>query len=340
MLVTNDSKRSLKNSLTVPVFILLFVATLLEAGFVYYLLQENALLAFVAHLLSALLFPWAIRQVMPSKFHDQRLFLCLLWLYCFLIPVISGIGLFLALGINSHFSKPYIGEISETVIESELPEQLVQTMQLSSYEGGSLVGIVEASSISNQRIKAVLKTRKMIDRHSIPILRRALLDPVDEVRLLAYSMLDKKEKKLDRIINQLLMVIENNKDKPLVSEHMGLAEAYWELSYLGLVHGQAQLHILEDAYEHIQQVLKINQHNAEAYFLQARIALALNLYQVAEDSLDKALKFEISENKAKAYQYELAFVTRHFENKTNATSQPSDQSHLLNTNVGATENWG
>ncbi len=213
-------------------------------------------------------------------------------------------------------------------------------MQLSSYKGESLLGVLEASTVENHRIKAVLKTRQMLDKAAIPILKVALLDPVDEVRLLAYSMLDKKEKIIGRQITSQLEALKDRPSEKHIAEHMNLAEGYWELSYLGLVHGQAQLHILQDAYTHIQKVVKHRTKDSDAYFLQARITLALNLYDIAENSLDQVVKLELSTKRARSYQKELAFVSRHFEESKDEKSYQNNSNTIEEQTEGVTESWG
>lgn len=320
--------------------VVLLIALVVQSLAVYCLIKHQLLYALIFHILSALLFPWPLWKLMPTRFHKDWQILILFYLMCLLIPLVSGVGMLLSLSINCYFSKSSLDEITNIIQMPKLPDELLQTMQLSSYKGGSLLGVIEASPTDTQRIKAVLKTRQMVDKEAIPILKKALLDPVDEVRLLAYSMLDKKEKKLDRLITSQLKALENKPSKKHLAEHLNLAEAYWELSYLGLVQGQAQTHILQDAYKHIKEVVKYRTTDAEAYFLQARIALALNIYDVAEDSLDQALKFEVNSTKAKSYQKELAFVSRHFKSRSENISYKDNAIKIEKQGSGVTESWG
>lgn len=178
------------------VLIILFLALVSQALSVYFLISNMLFNSFFFHILSAFLFPWPLWKLMPVKFHSDWKIIILFYLMCLFIPLTSGLGILFSLSINSYFSKPFLDEVSNTIQVPKLPSQILQTMQLSSYKGSSLLGILEASTIERQRIEVVLKTRQMVDKEAIPILRVALLDPVEEVRLLAYSMLNKKEKKL------------------------------------------------------------------------------------------------------------------------------------------------
>ncbi|MCK4492546.1 MAG: hypothetical protein KAU26_00705, partial [Methylococcales bacterium] len=212
-----------------------------------------------------------------------------------------------------YFSKAVKVEVTENVQIESLPDDVLENLQLAQYNGSSLQAILDISDSEDSRMQAVLKTRQMSDQESIPILKRALLDPVDEVRLLAYSMLDKKEKFIDSMIHSYLDTLEEKSSKENSIIHFKLAECYWELSYLGLVQGKAQTHVLGSAYKHIQATLKETTENAEAYFLQARIALVMDLFEVAKKSLAYALLSGMSKTRIAPYRAELAFMSRDFD---------------------------
>ncbi len=320
--------------------VVLLTALVVQSLVVYCLIKHQLLYALIFHILSTLLFPWPLWKLMPTRFHKDWQILILFFLMCLLIPLISGLGLLLSLSVNSYFSKSPLDEISNIIQMPRLPDELLQTMQLSNYKGGSVLDVIGASPTDTQRIKAVLKTRQMVDKEAIPILKKALLDSVDEVRLLAYSMLNKKEKKLDELIIFQLKALGNKSSEKHLAEHLSLAEAYWELSYLDLVQGQTQINVLQNAYKHIKKVVKHRMTDAEAYFLQARIALALNIYDVAESSLDQALKFEVNSRKAISYQEELAFVSRHLKARRKNISHKNNVNKLDEHVSGVTESWG
>ncbi len=320
--------------------LLLLIAFIIQGGGIYFLFNDSLNNALLLHILSASLFPFALRQILPGKFRKDLAVFSFLFLMCWLIPFVSGIGLLLSLSIGIYSAKPVVKQLTNTVHSEALPENLLESVHLSQYNESSVIGILESSTIEEQRIKAVLKTRQMTDQEAIPILRVALLDPVDEVRLLAYSMLDKKEKNIDHLIYQEAKKLAAMPSQKLILVHLSMAESYWELSYLGLVTGQAKQHILQDAYEHIQRVLKSDQTSAEPYFLQARIALALNLYDVAEKSLSMALKLGINAVRVAPYQAELAFVTRKFDEIEQYINIVDDTAKNNDLVSGMVKQWG
>jgi len=320
--------------------LLLIIAFIIQGGSVYFLFNNTLNYALLLHVISASLFPFALQQILPNKFRNEPAVFSFLFLMCCLVPFVSGVGLLLSLSLGIYSAKPIVKQLTNTVHANPLPDNLLESVQLSQYNESSVIGILESSAIEEQRIKALLKTRQMTDQEAIPILRVALLDPVDEVRLLAYSMLDKKEKHIDHIIHTEAKKLATMPAQKLILVHLSMAESYWELSYLGLVTGQAKQHILQDAYEHIQVVLKSDKSSAETYFLQARITLALNLYDITEKSLSMALKLGMNAVRIAPYQAELAFVTRKFDEIEQYINVVDDTAKNNDLVSGMVKQWG
>ncbi|PMZ42773.1 transporter, partial [Pseudomonas sp. GW247-3R2A] len=92
-----------------------------------------------------------------------------------------------------------------------------------------------------------LATRRMPGKEAVPILKLALGDPSDDVRLLAYSMLDKQESDINLHIQIALGELVNANAKTAGALHGRLARWYWELAYLGLAQGSVLDHVLTQA---------------------------------------------------------------------------------------------
>ncbi|MFO6383442.1 HEAT repeat domain-containing protein, partial [Pseudomonas aeruginosa] len=68
------------------------------------------------------------------------------------------------------------------------------------FSDGGLQDVLRHAPDPNQRLTAIFATRRMPGKEAIPILKLALRDPADDVRLLAYSMLDQKESRINQRI--------------------------------------------------------------------------------------------------------------------------------------------
>jgi predicted Zn-dependent protease len=154
----------------------------------------------------------------------------------------------------------------------------------------------------------------MTDEMAVPLLKVALLDAADEVRLLAYSMLDSKRKKLDRLIHKGLTKLKSSNLQPKSKKiiHQNLAEAFWELSYLGLVEGQSKQRALNSAKQQVLDALNIQKEDPWMHLLHARIAIRLGLYEEASNALKQSEKYAMDTRKLAPLYAEIAFETRHF----------------------------
>ena len=320
-------------------WVLLLTAFAIQAFSVYYLTEQMTEYALAYHVISAVLFPYPLWKLMPQKFEHEKSITVLLFLICLLVPFVSGIGLLVCFTFSSYYSKSVEDDVTENITVPELADDVLETLQLSQYNGSSLQAILDMSDSEEGRMQAVLKTRQMSDQEAIPILKRALLDSVDEVRLLAYSMLDKKEKFIDGMIRVHTEALAEKSSKEDAMVHFKLAECYWELSYLGLGQGKAQTHVLGNAYKHIQLTLKNSINNAEAYFLQARIALRLDLLKVAEASLSQALLCGVSKQRVSPYQAEVAFMSRDFNGVSDYVRTADKMAQKNEVAVEMMEQW-
>jgi hypothetical protein len=184
----------------------------------------------------------------------------------------------------------------------------------SNLSSGHIRGILRFCPEQEKRIKAVLATRRMTDEMAVPLLKVALLDAADEVRLLAYSMLDSKRKKLDRLIHKGLTKLKSSNLQPKSKKiiHQNLAEAFWELSYLGLVEGQSRNRVLGSAKQQVLDALNIQKEDPWMYLLHARITIRLGLYKEASNALKQSEKYAMDTRKLAPLYAEIAFETRHF----------------------------
>jgi hypothetical protein len=297
---------------------LLTVGFILEGLALWYLLGQLMTVAFFFHLSSSVVLPWPLQYLIPKHDTSSSVFLLLLFLFCLFIPVVSGISLFLILTLGVLYASPILKPKIDVYALPNTPENILEKISVIQSNFGQVHGILKSSKNIEQRFKAVLATRQMRDDKAIPILKIGLRDPVDEVRLLAYSMLDNKEKKIDLKIHQSLLHFSDKKLDSVSAAviHQMLAESYWELSYLLLVQGQAKVHILKSAYHHANEALKVCGTDAGLNLLHARLALNLGLFKEATQALDQAEKYGMPIVKLAPWRAELAFARRRFEEVT------------------------
>ncbi len=262
------------------------------------------------HVTATCLFPWPLWQLMSGATEKNYLLLILFLLLCFFIPIISGAALLGSITVCSRYAKRSKTSSFNIIEPPVIPENIVESIMYTQAISGNIRAILTSSPEDQQRIRAVLATRKMSDQTAIPILQIALLDTVDEVRLLAYSMLNTKEKKISNNIQQKLNQLKNETSSTLEQANIRhyIAEAYWELAYLGLEQGQARIHVLETANQYAIAASDVFDTDIELYFLRGRISLELAQYEAAEANFKQAQRYGMPEERLLPYQAELAFA--------------------------------
>src|SRR5690606_27483638 len=124
------------------------------------------------------------------------LLFALLWM----LPVLGALGLLWGvIGALRHFPDRDARR-AQTMSLPELPFAPPAVLPMPPYSQGALRQIVHAAGRPLKRLKAVMATRYMAPREAMPVWSKAMQDPVDDVRLLAYAMRDGSEKRLARRI--------------------------------------------------------------------------------------------------------------------------------------------
>ena len=121
---------------------------------------------------------------------------------------------------------------------------------------------------------SVVATRHLADASAVPVLRVALKDMEDEVRLQAYTFIDRREQSISQRIKELQAHLEREGDEPSEDLHARLAQNYWALVEAGLVQGNVRLHMLREAESHLRAAMAGRGSDPGLHFLCGRILLA------------------------------------------------------------------
>jgi hypothetical protein len=177
----------------------------------------------------------------------------------------------------------------------------------------SIAGILSRTSDPGCRLKAILLTLKLKDKDAVPLLRMGLKDRVDDIRLLAYSLLSRKEKTLYNRINSItarLKETESHTDARLLYQDLVLS--YWDLVYCGLSEGEAARFLIIKAHDTALEGLLRYPDNAGLYFQLGRILLFQKNGNDALFAFQKAHYYGIAEQKLLPYFAEAACYERRF----------------------------
>lgn len=277
--------------------------------------------------------------LMPSK--DRRaLHWTWLLLFCFALiaPVLGSLSILLiahttlrqALDQHNH-AKPQSVALPEFEVRSQ---KAVRTGQ------GAIRSRLTTQVPASVRMQSLLTLQAVPSRVANPILEKLLGDDTDDVRLIAFGMLDAEEKKLSVQIHQE----QRNLETPLSSRARydalrHLAELHWELIYAGLAHGGLKTYNLNQAWKYLETALAMDeQHECGLLFLKGRILLAQGDMAQAHDALTQAMQLGQSPASVLPYLAELAFEQRAFVT-VHAHMQSLAQLHVASRSSAIVDLW-
>jgi tetratricopeptide (TPR) repeat protein len=168
------------------------------------------------------------------------------------------------------------------------------------------------------------------------MLRTALGDSSEDLRLLAYSMLDAKEREISKTIHQELQLFEHARqsegDAPCgprgLQAARALTDLYAELVYQGVAQGDVRDHAIQQSLHYCDLVLAQRPDNALLLLRRGRL---LHLQGRQVESLacyERSLALGMEPARVVPYQAELLFERREFA-KAQALMRSLDIEHAL-----------
>jgi hypothetical protein len=162
------------------------------------------------------------------------------------------------------------------------------------------------------RLQALMSMSGAPARVTGRLLREMLADPVEDMRLLAYGMMEKREQAVSRrLVHQQQLLAQASGTRERRSAARRVAELYWELVYQDLVQGDMAVYALDEARSHAQQALSGGADPAGDGPLQvllARIALRQERLADAAQALRAAADGGIAQSAVLPYLAELHFL--------------------------------
>jgi tetratricopeptide (TPR) repeat protein len=286
-------------------------------------LDQTNSIVFVAglmfvHLLITLIMSGILVAWLP--FHYRRN-----WLWAFSMLFVVGLFtselglLFLFGGIHLAEWFPLEEEKDFGFTEIDLPEYSIYPWNTT--HGSGLSGVRERISQQNLspeiRIKSLMALQQSSTKVATGLINDLLSDSNDDIRLLAFGLLDQREKKLNRQITDLrkqldALTIEEFEAKPALLRRLG--ELHWELVYEDLVQGDLRQFSLRQAESYIRKCLQASRTSDPITLFQlAKILNAAAQYPDALRTLQQAMDAGLSKSRAKPYLAEIAYNLRRYD---------------------------
>lgn len=265
------------------------------------------------HLAASVLMAAAGWYFMAEKFRQPRWpVTLLLFNLAFFIPVLGLPGVFVAILIGGFRRRTRIEQPFTNLV---LPEFVLSLREpeIRFSQGGIKSRLAHSAIPTQQRLQSLLALQGIPARVSSPLLQNMLGDSSDDIRLVAYGLLDSREKKITAQIHRELVNLRNAESREL--QLMGLrrlAELYWEMIYAGLAQGDLRIHALNQALHYAESALKLDKSDTGLLFLKGRILLESKRYEEARLILVQAIEHGLPESRALPYIVEIAFNRRDY----------------------------
>ena len=231
-------------------------------------LGSHALISVVAALATYLL--------LPSRFRQPRVTVSsLMFSFAFIAPVMGALGLLIL--VRANLGKATDDTRVAVPVSLDLPVYDVQTDEHHRGGQGAARSRLGNEVPSDMRMQSLLTLQAVPNRVANPILEELLGDTTEDVRLVAFGMLDAAEKKIAKEIR----FETERQSQDLTREQrydalQRLAELNWELVYACLIQGELRLHILQQARTHLEAALALGiPPGSGLIFLQGKILLEL-----------------------------------------------------------------
>jgi len=291
-------------------------ALVLDGYSVWFLLTSTTLVApigfFLTHVIAAAVFAQALHGFLMLKYSNAKTELrMMIFVICLFMPWFSTLAFLGALVlVRLHRESPNDVAQGSWHLRNlpPLPKQsLFLETSKSDLSNCRLKSIIKWATEPELRQNAVLSTLALRDREAIPLLRLALRDTEDDIRLLAFALLDRKEKTISTRIRQREVHLQDTSQQ-CPELHHGIAQDCWELVHAGLVQGEVRKHYLDRANQQIDEAIRQLPRSANLYLLRGKILLVQEKWELAFAAFQQAKYLGIDSSKIGPYLAEIAFA--------------------------------
>jgi hypothetical protein len=234
----------------------------------------------------------------------------------FTLPGLGFLGLVWV--VLPHLASPR-RQAADHVLELELPA-FSQSESVAFETGRDIASIEDELSPERpvaHRVQSVMALRRMDPQRAVPLLRIALADPSEDVRLLAYAILERREKQIRSRITRALAELQEAgtldvTDSAQLTCLRGLANDHWELVYGEFSEGEGQKLNLDQAARWAETALSA-QFDGTTALLLARVRIKQNEPQSAWQLVVAAERAGVAPGVCAPLLAESAFLMRKFD---------------------------
>lgn len=236
------------------------------------------------------------------------------WLFIFslsgFIPVLGMVGVLLGLVclplLPAHGSRSRFHSLSLPALD---PHEYQQTGAFRQAGLGQFLRNERAPV--EQRLRALVGLQNAPARFSSPLLRDLLSASSEDLRLLAYGMLETREKRLNTEIHTWRLAWQDaGSETARRAAARRLSALYWETIYQELAQGDLRRHAAEESLRFLEASLE--DADASLHLRHGRLLHELGRNEAAEAAYRRAIELGLPAPRVNPYLAELAFLRRDF----------------------------
>jgi len=189
-------------------------------------------------------------------------------------------------------------------------------------EGAILSILKKDNAPSDLKLRAFMSLSDLKSPITYSLIKENISNPMDEIRLMAFSMISRMEKQLNDKIYELNLRLKDNdlSEEKKAKIYFELAQTYWDFVFFHIVDKEFENFAIEKALYYAEEGLKLKK-DFIPYFLLGRVYLRLKDYKKAKEYLELAFNFKEFGYKVIPYLAECYFYERNFKKVKELFSQ-------------------
>lgn len=293
--------------------ILLSIGLITEVLSVQLFFQHILQTSFVIHAISSLSIALAVLLFL-SRYYKHEIWLAFVFtlLLCFVMPVAGlVIILFVVMSVFSSHTK-YHKHVE--ILDDSINLQDIRPVNPRYGAGGAVMRLLDKSAPTSERATALFVIGEGNMAQVNYLMYQLLPNKSDEIRLLAFNILEQQESSITEDINKLLSMLDTPgiREETKAKLEKNLAMLYWQFIYRKLVLRELEVSMLRKAEKYALSAVKVLSSDATLWALLGKIYERLKEYDLASQFFEKTLEFNIPPSQVLPYLAEIQYAVRNF----------------------------
>ena len=292
----------------------LIITILLEYNSAHLLFSNLVLLSLVIHLGASCCIIITARCLLINSFKsiNWQVYLFIFLLSTF-VPIFGMvIGLFVIIAILRLHTKSY--KYAE-VLDGSINLKTLKPIHTKYGAGGAIINLMQTNAPTTNRVQALFVLGQNQFSYINKFMFALLSDNADEIRLLAFNILEQQESYITQDINRFHLLLD--KEEPNSKNHAklekSLALLYWEFIYRSLISHGLEESILSKALTYTLSALKILKEDLTLWALLGKIYIRLGEIKKAEAAFSHISSLEIPPYQILPYLAEIKYKLHDYQ---------------------------